>query len=910
MSLDIQETKQDKLILLPEYDSNNPNNHDKIICDFILKETLGKGTFGVVKLAVNSQTGEKAAIKIINESKLPKEEKLNFLREIEILRNLKHPNIIRLYSHINKEKQLYLITEYIKGIELFQYISLKKKIPESEACIYFQQIISGLEYLHKMGIVHRDIKPENILVDHHLKEIKIIDFGLSNKYTKNSNLLSTLCGSPLYAAPEVLQGRGYKPRPVDIWSCGVVLYFMLCGKLPFQGDSDEDLYKKIIDAKIKNIEGVSKEVNDLLRNILNPNPRKRITISKIKIHPWFNLFNNNFIHYNYYGLLTNKYVIPIDEEIVLEIKNRFNISEEEIRVSILGNKLNDISTIYYLIVIQKSKENKQSISDFKSDIFINYIKDKNNLLKKYSNDINKVIRLRKKGIEFESQIIFERSNSKSIKGICLEKIMTNEKKDLYRSLSPTTKSSKYELLNSNCNSNNTRLKSPVSLKSIESSDILNTNSNLKYKGIDTEVDSIKNKGLGKYKKLFVKSNTNANQLNLNKNVMKNIPKKRKIGKYASNNNYNFNNKCLSDFNKTKSNNRCITNLTYNNLSSEKKTLEEEKYKKTEKKSENRSKNKQFSFNECKSKNISQKNTNKTERKKILALNDNMKISNNVKESNAISLTTENKTFPLHSIKEFSHKLKKEKEEKKISEFKISISNSKSKSNINKEQELFSSVKKHSERNERKKNQAKKQNTGLLYKKKKMVKNNENIISETYSSNNNNKKEMNRYFSEDFIDIKNSNKYKLNYDTKITKSNLLKVKNLKINTENDKLNEKYREILSNPNKYLYTMKNIDKHDDDMNSNNNGNGFEPFDLNGIYLKKKGQIKKEFIEKLEKKKIKYKKISNYSFFIEMKNDISFESEIKMNKNQGNNFCVLKIKKIKGNNNTIFNCLKKIVF
>ena len=904
MSLDIQETKQDKLILLPEYDSNNPNNHDKIICDFILKETLGKGTFGVVKLAINSQTGEKAAIKIINESKLPKEEKLNFLREIEILRNLKHPNIIRLYSHINKEKQLYLITEYIKGIELFQYISLKKKIPEGEACIYFQQIISGLEYLHKMGIVHRDIKPENILVDHHLKEIKIIDFGLSNKYTKNSNILSTLCGSPLYAAPEVLQGRGYKPGPVDIWSCGVVLYFMLCGKLPFQGDSDEDLYKKIIDAKIKNIEGVSKEVNDLLRNILNPNPRKRITISKIKIHPWFNLFNNNFIHYNYYGLLTNKYVIPIDEEIVSEIKNRFNISEEEIRVSILGNKLNDISTIYYLIVLQKSKEKKQSVSDFKSDIFINYIKDKNNLLKKYSNDINKVIKLRKKGIEFENQIIFERSNSKSIKGISLEKINTNEKKDLYRSLSPTTKSSKYELLNSNCNSGNTRLKSPVFLKSIENSDILYTNSNLKYKGIDTEVDSIRNKGFGKYKKLFVKSNTNANHLNLNKNVMKNNPKKRKIGKYASNNNYNLNNKFLSDFNKIKSNtNRCITNLSYNNLSSEKKTLEKEKHKKTEKKSENISKNKQFSSNGSKSKNISQKNTNKSERKKILTLNDNIKISNQVKENNAISLTTENKAFLLHQIKEFPHKVKKDNDEKKISEFKINISNDKSKSNMTKEQEQLSSIKKQSKRNEEKKNQAKKQNTGLLYKKKKMSKNNENIITEA-SSSNNNKKEMNRYFSEDLLDIKNSSKYKLSYDTKVTQSSLLKIKNLKIKTENE-LNEKY---VSNPSKYLYTMNNISKTDD--NNNNNGNGFEPFDLNGIYLKKKGQIKKEFIEKLEKKKIKYKKISNYSFFIEMKNDISFESEIKMNKNQGNNVCVLKIKKIKGNNNTIFNCLKKIVF
>ena len=452
------------------------------------------------------------------------------------------------------------------------------------------------------------------------------------------------------------------------------------------------------------------------------------------------------------------------------------------------------------------------------------------------------------------------------------------------------------------------MKSPYSLKSIENSDILNTNSNPKYKGIDTEVDSIKNKGLGKYKKLFIKTNTNTNQLNLNKNITKNNPKKRKIGKYASNNNYNFNNKFLSDFNKIKSNNRCITNLSYNNLSSEKKTLEEEKYKKAEKKSENSSKNKHFISNGSKSKNIPQKNTNKSERRKILTLNDNMKISNNAKESNAISLTTENKTFPLHSIKEFSHKLKKENEEKKISEFKISISNNKSKSNITKEQELFPSVKKHSERNEGKKNQAKKQNTGLLYKKKKMAKNNENIISETYFFNNNNKKEMNRYFSEDFIDIKNSKKYKLSYDTKITKSNLLKVKNLKINTENDKLNEKYGEILSNPNKYLNTMNNINKNDD--NDNNNENGFEPFDLNGIYLKKKGQIKKEFIEKLEKRKIKYKKISNYSFFIEMKNDISFESEIKMNKNQGNNVCVLKIKKIKGNNNTIFNCLKKIVF
>ena len=363
---------------------------------------MGKGAFGVVKLAINSQTGEKVAIKIINETKIAKEQKLNFLREIEILKNIKHPNIIRLYSHISKQKQLYLITEYIKGIELFQYISLKKKIEESEACIYFQQILCGLEYLHKMGISHRDIKCENILVDHHLKEIKIIDFGLSNKYSDKSELLSTLCGSPLYAAPEVLTGKGYKPRPVDIWSAGIVLYFMLSGRLPFQADTDEELYKKIIDAKITNIKGISKEGNDLVKQILNPNPRKRISIFKIKSHPWFNLFNNNnFVNINYYGLSVNKYVIPIDEEIVEEIKNQFNLSDVEIRASILENKLNDITTLYYLIVIKKEKEGKKSISDFKNEDFKKYIKDENNSLKKYGNDINKVIKMRKNGVEAE-----------------------------------------------------------------------------------------------------------------------------------------------------------------------------------------------------------------------------------------------------------------------------------------------------------------------------------------------------------------------------------------------------------------------------------------------------------------------------------------------------------------------------
>ena len=504
MSSGQNNNKQEKLILLPEYSSDNPNNHENIICDFIIKETLGKGSFGVVKSAINTQTGEKVAIKILNEAKIPYEYKINSLREIEIMKNLKHPNIIRFYGYISKDKQLYLITEYIKGIELFQYISLKKKIEESEACIYFQQIISGIEYLHKMDIVHRDLKPENILIDRYLKEVKIIDFGLSNKYTDKSTLLSTLCGSPLYAAPEVLLEKGYKPGPVDIWSAGVILYFMISGKLPFNGDSDEELYKNIIDAKVKNIKGASKEVNDLIKKILNPNPRKRITISKIKNHPWFNLFdNNNFENLSYYGILINKYVIPVDEEIVEEMKKRFEISDIEIRTSILGNKLNDISTLYYLIAEQRRREGKISISDFNNEIFINYIKDENNLLKKYGNDINKVIKMRKYGIEQEKKIRAD-SNSKSKliikkKVMSLERENSDEKKDIFRSLSPSLKSSNnIKLFN-----NNTAYKSPKIYKSIDEAN----NSNSKLYRINTEVNSIKHIANFQYKKIFTKSNT-------------------------------------------------------------------------------------------------------------------------------------------------------------------------------------------------------------------------------------------------------------------------------------------------------------------------------------------------------------------------------------------------------------------
>ena len=193
---DNKEENEEEIITIPPENSNNLENGEsknKIICDFIIKQIIGEGTFATVRLAINRQTGEKVAIKIIEKNKISHEEdKIRMNREIEVLKKLRHPNIVHLYSVIDTEEKIYLITDYIKGIELFDYIVKKKKLTENESCIFFQQIISGIEYLHKIKYVHRDIKPENILVNEETKELKIVDFGLSNIFNNpNKNFLSS-----------------------------------------------------------------------------------------------------------------------------------------------------------------------------------------------------------------------------------------------------------------------------------------------------------------------------------------------------------------------------------------------------------------------------------------------------------------------------------------------------------------------------------------------------------------------------------------------------------------------------------------------------------------------------------------------------------------------------------------------
>lgn len=251
-----------------------------------LGKTLGIGAFGKVKLGEHVITGHKVAIKILNRKKikmLDMGEKVR--REIKILKMCTHPHIIRLFEVIDTPTDIFVVMEYVSGGELFDYIVSKGRLPKEEAQSLFQQIVSGLEYCHHYGIVHRDLKPENLLLDEH-NNIKIADFGLSN-LMRDGEFLRTSCGSPNYAAPEVISGALYAGPEVDVWSCGVILYALLCGSLPFDDESIPNLFKKIKSGMYSLPSHLNPLTRDLIPKMLVVDPMKRITMAETRAHPWF-----------------------------------------------------------------------------------------------------------------------------------------------------------------------------------------------------------------------------------------------------------------------------------------------------------------------------------------------------------------------------------------------------------------------------------------------------------------------------------------------------------------------------------------------------------------------------------------------------------------------------------------------
>ena len=317
---------------------------------YLLGEALGEGAFAKVRLATQIHIKEKCAIKIVDKRFLENNQDIQRLRkEIKILKKIRHKNIIQLYDIMESKTNLYFVMEYCKGGELFDFIVKKKKLTEKEACLFFHQIINGVEYLHNQGIIHRDLKPENLLLDDK-NQIKISDFGLSTFFTKD-NYLQTACGTPSYAPPEMLEGLQYNGEASDIWSCGIILYAMLCGCLPFTESKEEIIVEKIKKHEYKIPDYLSKEAQDILNHILKINPEERFTIENIKKHPWFNIVKPHLIK----GISVDNIKIPVDDKILEMVKN-YGFNPEECRELLLKNKFCSLTSIYYLCLKKYVRE--------------------------------------------------------------------------------------------------------------------------------------------------------------------------------------------------------------------------------------------------------------------------------------------------------------------------------------------------------------------------------------------------------------------------------------------------------------------------------------------------------------------------------------------------------------------------
>ncbi|KAL3334024.1 hypothetical protein AABB24_030675 [Solanum stoloniferum] len=264
-------------------------NKGSILMDrYEVGRLLGQGTFAKVYYARNIKTGQSVAIKVIDKEKVLRVGLMNQIkREISVMKLVRHPNIVHLYEVMATKTKIYFIMECCKGGELFNKV-VKGRLKEDTARKYFQQLINAVDFCHSRGVYHRDLKPENLLLDDD-ENLKISDFGLSAlvESKHQDGLLHTTCGTPAYVAPEVINRRGYDGTKADIWSCGVVLYVLLAGYLPFQDSNLMEMYRKIGKAEYKCPSWFPPEARRLLSRMLDPNPSSRISLAKIRASSWF-----------------------------------------------------------------------------------------------------------------------------------------------------------------------------------------------------------------------------------------------------------------------------------------------------------------------------------------------------------------------------------------------------------------------------------------------------------------------------------------------------------------------------------------------------------------------------------------------------------------------------------------------
>ncbi|XP_071145510.1 5'-AMP-activated protein kinase catalytic subunit alpha-2-like isoform X10 [Mytilus edulis] len=346
---------------------------------YILGETLGTGTFGKVKIATHYITSHKVAVKILNRNKIKSLDVVSKIkREIQNLKLFRHPHIIKLYQVMSTPTDIFMVMEYVAGGELFDYIVKKGKLKEPEARRFFQQIISGVEYCHRHMIVHRDLKPENLLLDDKLN-VKIADFGLSNMM-QDGEFLRTSCGSPNYAAPEVISGKLYAGPEVDIWSCGVILYALLCGTLPFDDEHVPTLFRKIKSGIFAVPDYLNKEVVGLLCIMLQVDPLKRATTAQIREHDWFKKDLQDYL----FPSPHEQDASIVDMEVIYEVCHKYDVSEEEVERALLnGDPYDQLSIAYHLILDNKRRQDTSMDIDV-NDFYLAASPPTDSLLSRYT----------------------------------------------------------------------------------------------------------------------------------------------------------------------------------------------------------------------------------------------------------------------------------------------------------------------------------------------------------------------------------------------------------------------------------------------------------------------------------------------------------------------------------------------
>ncbi|XP_071368491.1 MAP/microtubule affinity-regulating kinase 3a isoform X12 [Centroberyx affinis] len=310
--------------------------------NYRLLKTIGKGNFAKVKLARHILTGREVAIKIIDKTQLNPNSLQKLFREVRIMKILNHPNIVKLFEVIETERTLYLVMEYASGGEVFDYLVAHGRMKEKEARAKFRQIVSAVQYCHQKHIVHRDLKAENLLLDADMN-IKIADFGFSNEFTLG-NKLDTFCGSPPYAAPELFQGKKYDGPEVDVWSLGVILYTLVSGSLPFDGQNLKELRERVLRGKYRIPFYMSTDCENLLKRFLVLNPAKRGTLEQIMKDRWINA---GFEEDELKPFVEPELDITDQKRIDVMVGMGYNL--EEIQDSLAKMKYDEITATYLLL---------------------------------------------------------------------------------------------------------------------------------------------------------------------------------------------------------------------------------------------------------------------------------------------------------------------------------------------------------------------------------------------------------------------------------------------------------------------------------------------------------------------------------------------------------------------------------